>query len=113
VFDRDLAQGLARAYAAGAARGGDHRELGDTDASAQGGGQRDPRVAGLEAIRRDAVIDEDPDDRARERTARQQPERGRRDRQDQRLCGQQAADLPGRRAQGVQDGGLAAGRRAR
>ena len=107
MFDRDLAQGLARAYAAGAARGGDHGELRDADASAQGGGQRDPRVPGLEAVRRDAVVGEDPDDRVRERPARQQAERGRRDRQDQRLGGQQAADLPRRRAQGAQHGGLA------
>ena len=107
VFDRDLAQGLARAHAAGAARGGDHGELRDADAAAQGGGERDPRVARLEAVRRDAVVGEDPDDRVRERPARQQTERGRRHRQDQRLGGQQAADLARRRAQGAQHGGLA------
>ena len=45
--------------------------------------------------------------------AREQPERARRERHDQRLAREQAADLARRRAERAQDGGLAAALRDR
>ena len=55
VLDRDLAQRLCGADLAGAAGGGDDRELGDADAHPERGDQRDPRMPGLEAGRDVAV----------------------------------------------------------
>ena len=55
MFDRDLPQGLRRTYPAGAARRGHHGKLSDADPTADRGGERDPRVPELEAVRGRAV----------------------------------------------------------
>ena len=107
VLDRNFAQRLGRADAAGAARGGDHGELGDPDAGADGGGQRDQRAPEREALGRDPAIDEQLDDGQRKRAAGQDAEGGGGQRDDQRLAGDQPAHLAGRRAERAQDRGLA------
>ena len=108
VLDRDLAQRLGRADPARPARGGDDRELGDADAHAERRDERDPGAAGREAVAA----------RRRGRRARRRSRRpaGRRpagrappatQRDDQRLAGDQPADLARRRAERAQHRGLA------
>ena len=106
VLDRDLAQRLGGPHLAGAAGGGDDRELGDADAHPERGDQRDPGVAGGEAGRHVAVAREQVDERVGERAAGQQAERARHQRDEQRLGGDQAADLARRRPEGAQHRGL-------
>ena len=107
MLDRDLAQGVGRRDASGAPGGGGDRDLRDHDAHAQRGGEGDRRVRGRERGADDAMVRERRDDRVRQRPAGEHAERAGDERDEQRLAGDQPADLPRRGAEGAQDGGLA------
>ena len=102
VLDRHLAQRLGRAHAPRPPRRRHHRDLGDADAHAERGGERDPGMARLEAGRHHAVVGQHADDGAGERPAREQAEPARDHREQERLRRDQPPDLARRRPEGAQ-----------
>ena len=70
VLDGDVAERLGGPDLAGAARGGDDGELGDDDAHAERGGERDPGVPGGRSRGHVAAAGEEVDERVGERPAR-------------------------------------------
>ena len=107
MLDGDLAQRVGRRDASGTAGGGEHGELRDQDAHAEGGHERDRRMRRRERRPDLAAVGEEGDDDVRERTAGGEPERAGDQRHEQRFTGDQPADLLRRRTECAQHGGLA------